>query len=403
MSLGGTPRLRVALVEFSPSGGLFQFAAQLGEGLARCGHEVALLTGPDPELSSREPGLEIRTVLPTWHPGAPGTESALTRKSRRVWRAVLHLAAWLTLLRCLRRMQPDVVLWSTWRFPTDGWFVRLVDALLPEARLGIVAHEPRPLVEQSGADPIYKDHALLTSALEGAYRCMDVVFALGDEARAALVEAWRPVAPVVVIPHGDESVFLAEDVPPVETTGPEILFFGTWTRYKGIDVLLEAFGQVREEMPEARLVLAGAVSGDMDLGHVEQRAAEVGGVTLRPGYVPLGDVAGHFGSARVVVLPYTRASQSGVAHLAMTFSRPVVASRVGDIPDAVPDGIAGWTVEPDAPADLAVALLAALRDPAVAAERGRAGAALVRTDRSWDTVARKVSAALQRSLSYTGG
>ena len=51
---------RIALIEFSPSGGLFQFSVQLGEALARAGAEVEVITGPKPELSSREPGCRVR-------------------------------------------------------------------------------------------------------------------------------------------------------------------------------------------------------------------------------------------------------------------------------------------------------------------------------------------------------
>ena len=60
----------VAMVEFPPSGGLFQFSVQLGEALARRGHRVDVITGPRPELRSREAACRVRGVLPTWHPHA---------------------------------------------------------------------------------------------------------------------------------------------------------------------------------------------------------------------------------------------------------------------------------------------------------------------------------------------
>jgi hypothetical protein len=57
--------LRITLVEFNPSGGLFQFAVQLGEALADRGHDVELVTGPDPELASRRPNFRVVAQLPT--------------------------------------------------------------------------------------------------------------------------------------------------------------------------------------------------------------------------------------------------------------------------------------------------------------------------------------------------
>ena len=48
---------RIVLVEFPPSGGLFQFALQLGEALAKDGDRVDVITGPSPELDAACAGL----------------------------------------------------------------------------------------------------------------------------------------------------------------------------------------------------------------------------------------------------------------------------------------------------------------------------------------------------------
>jgi len=391
--------VRIALVEFSPSGGLFQFAVQLGEGLARRGHAVRLVTGPEPELHSRERGFEVLGVLPTWHPQVhDDVRSPLARRARRLWRAGQLTFAWLRLATLLRRVRPDAVLFSTWRFPLDAWGVRLVRRVVPDARLGIVAHEPRPLAEQSAEGGAYKRSRLLTGALAAAWGCMDVAFTLGERAREIAVETWAPKAPVTVIPHGDESVFVRGEVAPVAGTGPQILFFGTLTHYKGVDVLLDAFESVRRALPEATLVLAGAVGNDVDAMALARRVEALDGVELHAGYVPLTQVPHFFDRARVVALPYTRASQSGVAHLAQTFARPVVASRVGDIPAVVTDGVDGWLVDPEDPDALAEALLIPLRDSATAAERGEAGARRLTGEASWDVVAQKVSEALEAAV-----
>lgn len=56
-----------------------------------------------------------------------------------------------------------------------------------------------------------------------------------------------------------------------------------------------------------------------------------------------------------VLLPYRSASQSGVVQLAFSYGRPVVATRVGGLPDAVRDGLDGILCDPD-PQDLAGAI-----------------------------------------------
>ena len=387
-----TGRRRVVFVEFAPSGGLFQFTAQLAAALADRGNEVHLFTGPHPEIVPASPGLTVHPVLPTWHPGDRTVRAAWLRKARRGMRAGQLGLAWIVLLGHLVRLRPDFVLWSTMRFSIDAIGVQTVSRLLPQAKVGMIAHEPRPM---SAADTTsFKRGRVLEPSLAAAWRRMGVAFVLGTGAEALLRASWQPTCPVVVIPHGDESAVRGErPVPPVDRTAPIALFFGTWSAYKGIDVLLDAWADVRRQLPEARLVLAGAVAG-VDLAELLEKAAEVGGVDARPGYVALDDIPELFGSARVVVVPYKRASQSGVAHLAYAFDRPVVASRVGDIPSAVHDGETGLTVPPDDATALAKAMLELLTDADRAARLGSAGAAWLAAESSWPAVAARVDSGL---------
>ena len=389
--------LHVVMVEFPPAGGLFQFSVQLAHGLARAGCEVTVLTGPRPELSSRHPRVRIRSALPTWHPTAGDDAPEWWRRARRGLRAGQHVAAWLRVIGYAARHRPDVLMWSAWRFPVDGWGVQLVRRVAPTTTLALVAHEPRPLVEQPGQDGLYKQSRLTDSALAGAYRCLDVVFVLGESARRVLLDSWPVTAPVVVIPHGDEDIFRTDEVPSAETTTANALFFGTVTAYKGLDDLLTAWPQVCAEVPDATLDIAGSIGADTDQAALAARVAALPGVTLHAGYVPVDAVAGHFTRARVVVQPYRRSSQSGVSHVAYTFARPVVATRVGDIPSVVRDGQTGLLVEPGDPAGLARAVVALLRDPDRAASFGAAGRASLQSGASWDTVAGDVLRAVTGS------
>jgi glycosyltransferase involved in cell wall biosynthesis len=386
--------MHIVLIEFSPSGGLFQFAYQLGDQLARRGHQVELLTGPRPELHSRTPGFVVQEALPTWHAGSRGVESPLWRRVRRVGRAIRHLLALLRILALLRRRRPDVVFWHPLRFPMDSWTVVLASRLSGTA-MATVLHEPKPLAEQpSGGDALYKSSRLLDSSLAMAMKRMDLTLVLSDKVADYVRETWAPAGPVVVIPHGDESVFLAgREVAPAEDTPPSVLFFGTWTRHKGIELLLSAFEDVLARVPEARLTLAGAV-GNVDFEAIRDQADHVGHVRLRPGYVPMDEVAELMDAHRVVAAPYLRANQSGVVHLAHTFGRPAVASRVGDIPDVVVPDTTGLLVEPRDRQGLADALAFLLQHPEEAGRMGREGAERLSSGATWDRIADMVSNAL---------
>ena len=121
-------------------------------------------------------------------------------------------------------------------------------------------------------------------------------------------------------------------------------------------------------------MIAGAVSADVNEPQLRTEVARLAGVTLTTGYIPVPDVPSYFDRARCVVLPYKRSSQSGVAHLAHTLRRPVIATRVGDIPNVVLDGVSGILVPSEDPAALAVALVRLLKDPELAQRMGEAGA-----------------------------
>lgn len=391
--------LRFLLVELSPSGGLFQFSYQLGTNLARQGHMVELVTGPDPELASRERQFTVSGILPTWHPGSVNLEAILLRRMRRGFRAIRHVAALVKLIRHVRRERPDVVMWHDIRFPVDAWALSLSRAVSPHVTFANVMHETRPLNEQRRGGSLYRSSPILIRSMSRTMRTLDVIFVLGENARRDMLERWEPSARVEVIPHGDEDVFLPDgDVPAVSATEQHVLFFGTWIRHKGIDVLLDSFAEVRSDIPDACLTIAGAVGGDVSYESVKARASEVGRVTLRPGYVPMAEVATLFGRARVVAVPYLRANQSGVVHLAQTFGRPVVATAVGDIPAAVGDGVTGLVIPPGDVAALTNGLRLLLLDSDLADRLGREGRRRVEAEASWDDIARKVSSALEHRV-----
>ena len=121
-----------------------------------------------------------------------------------------------------------------------------------------------------------------------------------------------------VIPHGDSGLVSWRDVPGADATAPVVLSFGTLTAYKGIDTLCQAWPAVRRKVPDAELIIAGALGADMSRSSLSAEVASLEGVTLRIGYVPLEEVSACFAGARCVVLPYKQSSQSGVAHLAHT-------------------------------------------------------------------------------------
>lgn len=389
----------VVLVELSPSGGLFQYAYELASALAARGEQVELWTGPNPELESTQPGFRVRGILPTWHPADTEVRSKLFRLVRRLFRAGQLVFAWVVLSLRLLIARPYAVIWSQWRFFFEPAFAAVLSILLPDTVFGIVAHEPVPRSDAKDTS-VAKTGTLINASFRAAWQRLDVAFFLGPRTRDLAVGHWQPRCPVYVIPHGAEPGVRDETVVvrPVAETDPVVLFFGVWSKYKGIEVLMDAFAQVRAHMPQAQLVLAGSPGGDIDLDAVLTAAHQIGNVDARPGYVPLEAVAPLLDSARVVATPYIRATQSGVAHLAFTFGRPVVASAIGDLPEVIQDEVTGLLVPAEDADALAAAILRLLNDPALAAKLGGAGELMVR-DASAIAAARVADALAQESRS----
>ncbi|MBX5468691.1 MAG: glycosyltransferase family 4 protein [Thermoleophilaceae bacterium] len=212
-----------------------------------------------------------------------------------------------------------------------------------------------------------------------------VVFVHAESARDQLLDVWAPRAPVVVVPHGVEEV---EQRPLPER--PTVLFFGILHPHKGLDVLLEAMPAVWERVPQARLVVAGA--GPLP----DHPVLEDARVTVERGHVPDAELPRLFGDATCVALPYRAASQSGVGSLARRFARPIVATRVGGLPELVTPG-GGRLVAPEDPTALAAALAEVLGDPRLAGEMS-AKTARAAGEASWRNVARLTLSAYREHL-----
>jgi glycosyltransferase involved in cell wall biosynthesis len=116
-----------------------------------------------------------------------------------------------------------------------------------------------------------------------------------------------------------------------------ILFFGLIRKYKGVSYLIKAFEQFPSEiLKKSRLLIVGEIWEDRkELLDQIQNSPLQNNITLVDEYVPDDKVNTYFSAADVVVLPYLRASQSGIAHIAMYFGKPVVVSEVGGLKESM--------------------------------------------------------------------
>jgi glycosyltransferase involved in cell wall biosynthesis len=134
--------------------------------------------------------------------------------------------------------------------------------------------------------------------------------------------------------------------------GLELLFFGFVRPYKGVDVLLEAMAAL--ERNDVRLSIVGEFWDEKKT--TLQRIDALGlstKVEVVPRFVNEREAAEYFARADVVVLPYRHATGSGIVAMAYHYGKPVIASRIGGLAEAVRHGKTGYHVEPGSPRPLA--------------------------------------------------
>lgn len=354
----------------------------LAAALARAGAEVELLTsrflyGPVPPAEGYrvDECFYRRTV--TRGLEAPG---------RRAFKAAEHLADMLRYRRAAPRTGkagPDVVHYQWLTFPA-------LDALLlPPTRPRVMtAHyvlPPNPSRRQA-------------ASARRAFGSMDAVIAHSEHGARRLEEkVGLDPTRIRVIHHGafDYLTKLPEEKPlPAElegAEGPVILFFGLLRPYKGIDILLESFGQIEG----AELWIVG--NPRMDIEPLRQLAAKAPGrVRFLTRFVDDAEIPAIMRRADIVTLPYRDAEHSGVLYAALAFGKPLVLSAVGGFPEVANQGAAHLVPPADA-RSLAAALTQLIRDESARTELGNAATRAAAGAYSWDEAASQ-TLALYREL-----
>ena len=190
--------------------------------------------------------------------------------------------------------------------------------------------------------------------------------------------------------------------PDPDATRRGVLFVGRLTPHKGVDRLIEALPE------DAELRVVGSAGHDPEpperaYPSLLRRLAAGRRVELL-GAVPDSDLPALYRQAQVLALPSVHRTCYGrdvaVSELlglaaieAMASGTPVVASRVGGLPEVVEDGVTGFLVEPGDVAGLRERLAAVLADTDLAARLGRSGRERVLERFTWDACAERCLAA----------
>lgn len=137
-----------------------------------------------------------------------------------------------------------------------------------------------------------------------------------------------------------------------------ILFFGLLRPYKGVEYLIKAYERLPEDfINKSRLFIVGETWEDKESKELAKVSKFSNKINVVDRYVSDEEISLYFSASDVLVIPYTRASQSGVAHIGMAFGMPIIASEVGGLKESLGKYEGTVFVQPGRAEDIAKALM----------------------------------------------
>ncbi len=345
--------MNVGIVCYASVGGSGIVATELAQALARRGHEVRLIsTEPPIRLNRFQAGLAFHAVRTPGYPLFREPQYLLSLASR--------------IVEVTREHGLDII-HAHYAIPhaTAAYLARqILAAGGEEARsLRIITTLHGTDVTLIGSDPSYLETAAFSIDQS------DGVTTVSESLRDDTYRQLAVRAEIEVIPNfldcerhqrvADER--LLERYRGSDPATKLVIHVSNFRPVKRTDVVIELFRRIRERMP-ARLLLVGdgpdlpgACRRARDLG----LAADVEALGEQELVVPLLSIADLF------LLPSSEESFGVAALESMACGTPVVASRVGGLPEVVVDGESGMLCDPDDVAGMATAAIRLLTDPAL--------------------------------------
>jgi glycosyltransferase involved in cell wall biosynthesis len=348
--------MKVAIISYD----FGEYCVRLASALSAVEVDVLLLL---PEQLARPHLSQLRSVA-----------DCLLFPKPRLRQPRLQIGVLYQLIRRINAFKPDVIHLQQ----GHPWF-NIILPLLRQYRLVVTVHDVTRHVGDTGS--LKMPQKLMEF---GFYRA-DQIIVQATQLKQKLKDGWNlPERTISVIPH----IVLGDSAAPNQTVESEhsILFFGRIWGYKGLEYLIRAEPLITAQIPDVEIVIAG--EGE-NFNRYRELMVHPQQFTVYNEYIADNRIAELFSRASVVVLPYIEASQSGVIPIAYTFAKPVVATTVGGLPDAVEDGRTGYLVPPRDESALADAVVRLLKNPELRHRLGMNAKRKAETELSGDVVARQ--------------
>ena len=329
-------------------GGLATFNERLARQFAEEGHEVEIWTFTLQYPSFLFPGKTQYTTEP-----APNN-LVIRRKLNSC-----NPFNWLRVGRALRKAEPDLLIccyWMSFFAPSYGLISRMASKNGKTKCIALVhnmiPHEPT-ILDKLFAPYFVKSQDGFVALSESVVKDIENIERKITNHKSQITNRPKVSSPHPIYDHyGDRmnknDACKALSLPLDKSY---MLFFGLVRAYKGLDILLDAFALVKDQLPDLQLIIAGEF-----YEHEEKYRAQIEAnglterVVLRNEFIPDADLRKYFGAADLIVQPYKSATQSGVTQVAFHFEKPMLVTNVGGLGEIVHDHQMGYACEPTAEA-----------------------------------------------------
>ncbi|SJM91351.1 Glycosyl transferase, group 1 [Crenothrix polyspora] len=314
----------------------------------------------------------------------PGLEIVILTRPRRSVRSTIKNAN--QLIKAIQQFAPDVIHYQ--EGPQDSLMLSL--PFLTKIPSLLTIHDPKP---HSGQDA--KELSRFTFFRMIMRRTVDVAITHGNIMATELTNMYPRLGNKVwSIAHGPLGAGFDGTVA-LRPEGCRLLFFGRIHAYKGLVYFIESVITLRDKGYPVIGVVAGQGT---DLEPHRQRMTDAGCFEIIDKYIAAEDIPGLFLDSLITVLPYTDGTQSGVAAMALSFGRPVVASEVGSIPELVRAGINGLLVPPRDTDQLTLALESIITDNTLWQDLANGALSLKYGELSWRAIADQTLLAYEAAM-----
>jgi phosphatidylinositol alpha-mannosyltransferase len=372
-------RMKIALVspyDFAHPGGVCNHIANLAQKFTQMGHEVRIIAPASKAVTTFGD-----RFIPIGRPRPLPVSGSIAR---------ITLSPWLSsrIKPVLERENFDIT--------------HLHEPLMPMLCTTVLRLSKTPTIgtfHASGGKPWYDFGTPIGKLLlKRWFRRLDARIAVSPPA-LEYVSKYFP-GEYNIIPNGVDTKHFSPDVTPIEEFNDgklNILFIGRLEKRKGLDYLLEAYQQIKPEMPDSRLIVVGP--GIRLRRKYEKRVRKN---NLKDvffiGYAAYQDLPRYYKTADIVCCPATGWESFGIVLIeAMAVGKPIIASDIHGYNSVLTHGAEGLLVSPKNSKELAKALIYLSDNAPLRHQMGEKGKLTARKY-SWENIAQKILEQYMRIL-----